>query len=70
MAHVRLLAVPREARQDQQRGPRGGFWVGEAVVVVHPVQRDLTAVGGADELAGDPHRHFVTQAEEHNTHKQ
>lgn len=75
VAHVRLLAVPREARQDQQRRSSGGFWVGDTLLVVHPVQRDLAAIWGADEFAegqemlcyssrGITHAHTHTQLTE------
>lgn len=50
MEHVGLLAVPCQAWEDQYRGARRGFWVGRAGLIVHPVQRDLTAINRTDQL--------------------
>lgn len=50
MEHIGLLAVPRQAWEDQYRGAGRGFWVGLAGLIVHPVQGDLTPINCTDPL--------------------
>lgn len=50
---VGLTTVPCEARQDKHCGTRVAFWVGSAVPVIYPVQRDLTSVSRPDQLTED-----------------
>lgn len=49
--NIPLLAVPRQAWEDQHRGTSRGLWVGGAGLIVHPVQRNLAPVGCTDEFA-------------------
>lgn len=48
--NIPLLAVPRQAWEDQHRGTSRGLWVGGADLIVHPVQRNLASVGCTDEF--------------------
>lgn len=50
MENIRLLAVPRQAREDQHCGTGGGLWVGGVDLIVRPVQTNLASVGCADEF--------------------
>lgn len=51
VAHIPLLAVPRQAWEDQHRGTSRGLWVGGADLIVYPVQRNLASIGCTDEFA-------------------
>lgn len=51
VAHIPLLAVPRQAWQDQHCGTSRGLWVGGADLIVYPVQRNLASIGCTDEFA-------------------
>lgn len=50
--HIGLLAVPRQAWENQHCRAGGGFWVGRAGLIVHPVERYLTTINGPDTLTG------------------
>lgn len=50
MEHIGLLAVACQTWEDQYCGAGGGFWVGRTVLIVHPVQRDLTTINRSDQL--------------------